>query len=92
MAVSMIAAELDPLFAQFQLAFGDSSGVEQISQQQRHVRRLALDDLVAPAQLRFGHLRRARDAHGLTNRRERIAQFVRERGEELILAAIGFAQ
>ena len=35
---------------------------------------------------------RLRDQRGLADRRERIAQLVRERREELVLAPVGFAQ
>ena len=48
--------------------------------------------LCGPAPLRLGGVFVARDGGRLSNRRQRIAQLVRERGQELVLAPVGFDQ
>ncbi len=65
---------------------------EQVVEQQRHVLHLALDDVVRPALLRFRRVEIARNGRGLPDGRQRIAQFMRQRCQELILAAVGLEQ
>ena len=66
--------------------------VEQVVEQPRHVPDLPLDDLVAPADLRLASRRPMRAmCGGLADRRERIAELVREHREELVLAPVGLA-
>ena len=70
-------------------AVRDARDIEQIVEQQRHVLHLALDHIVGPALLRVGGVLVARDGGGLADRRQRIAQLMRERREEFVLAAVG---
>ena len=77
------------LLAQLQRAVRDARHVEQIVEQQRHVLHLALDHVVGPALLRVGGVFVARDGRGLPDRRQRIAQLMRKRREELVLATVG---
>src|SRR5580692_4719759 len=65
--------------------------IEQIVEQPHHMRNLALDNVGCP--FSFGLIRSAlQHAAGVTNRREWIAQFVRQHGEKFVFAAIIFLQ
>ena len=77
------------LLAQLQGAVRDARNIEQVVEQQRHVLHLALDHIAGPALLRVGGVLVARDGGGLTDRRQRIAQLMRQRREEFVLAAVG---
>src|SRR5579862_6388343 len=71
------------------LASGDARYIQQIIQQPRHVADLPLDDVGGPFALaRVGdvleHITRVAD------RRERIAQLMREHREKFVLATIAF--
>ena len=91
-AAPTIGLQIGVLLAQLQRAVRDARDIQQIVEQQRHVLHLPLDHVVGPALLRVGGVFVARDGGGLANRRQRIAQLVRERREELVLAAIGLEQ
>ena len=84
--------EVDVVLLELELPARDARHVEQVVEQQRHALHLARDDFAAPLALPFVRGIRIEDAHGIADRRQRIAQLVRERGEEFILAAVGFEQ
>ena len=84
--------EIDVILLELELAARDARDVEQVVEQQRHVLHLALDDLAAPLALALVGGVRIEDAHGVADRRQRIAQLVRQRRQELVLAAIGLEQ
>ena len=77
---------------EMQLALRDARDVEQVIEQQRHVRRLALDDHLRALELRGRDLRRGNQPGRRTDRCQRVAQLVRQRRDEFILAAILLAQ
>jgi hypothetical protein len=80
------------LATQQQLALADAAAVEQVVHQPHHLAELALHR--RPRAL-DGHAVVAGQLHDLepvAQRRQRVAEFVRERREELVLQAIGFAQ
>ena len=86
-------AQLDALAPQRELAGGDARDVEQVVDQAHHLRapgapssraRLPRPARRSPASLQ--------DLERVAHRRERVAQLVRERGEELVLAPVGGAQ
>ncbi len=84
--------EAQRLALQHHAAARDARHVEQIVDEVREVAGLPFDHLA-----RAAHRRRIGDALGehvgdVADRRQRIAQFVRQHGEELVLAPIGFAQ
>ena len=78
--------------AQLQPAAGDARHVQQVVQQQRHALYLARDHIPAPLQLPFIGRRRLQQLGRIANRRQRIAQLVRQRRQELILAPVRLAQ
>ena len=85
-------AQVDPFHLQHHLAVVDAGDVEQVVDQVDHVRDLPLHH---GAHAGRGHRVVGADAQhvdAVADRRERIAQFVRQHGEELRLAAVGFAQ
>jgi hypothetical protein len=80
------------LLFQFELAAADAGDVEQVVDQVHHVADLALHHLA-----HLGHRGRvvagqAHHAQAAADRRQRIAQLVRQRGQELGLAAVGLGQ
>ena len=92
-AAASAVVELDPLPAQLELAARDARDVEQVVEQPRHVIDLAVDHVAAPTST----APRSRAAvllivRRVADRRERIAQLVRQRRQELVLAAIGRPQ
>ena len=84
--------EVDVVLLELELAARDARHVEQVVEQQRHALHLARDDFAAPLALAVVGRVRIEDAHGVANGRERIAQLVRQRGEELVLAPVGLEQ
>ncbi len=77
-----------PLLFELQFALRDPCDVEQIIEQQCHVRHLPLDDELRALQLRRRQLRRSNESGSHADRCERIPQFVGQRGDEFILASI----
>ena len=86
------ALEGDALLAHQQAAARNARDVEQVVDQARHLVDLAVDDLAAPLQLGFRRSLPLEDRHRVADRRERVAQLVGERGQELVLAPVGVAQ
>ena len=74
------------------LALRGAGDVDQLLDQVAEPADLALEDLAQADQDRVGALERAQHARRVGDRRERVAQLVREHGEELALAALGEAQ
>jgi hypothetical protein len=78
----------DPVAAQFEHAARDARDVEQVVDQARHLRDLALDHFDRFLDFR---IRQALQVEGgVAHRRERVAKLVREDRDELVLAAAGF--
>ena len=73
-------------------AAGDASDVEQIVDQPCQVQRLPFDDVVRPRDLCIVDLTIAHDLHGVVDRRERIAQLVREDRDEFVLVTVRLGQ
>jgi hypothetical protein len=84
--------ELHRLRADLELATRDARHVEQVVEQRAHVAHLALDHATCPVDLGRAGLRRPEQGGGVADRRERVAQLVRERGDEAVLLAVGLAQ
>ena len=82
----------DIVAAQGHRAAGDAGDVQQIVQQRGQVLHLALDHLVAPALLHLGDVRSLAKHRGLADRRQRVAQLMRRRGQKLVPAPIGVTQ
>ena len=84
--------EIDVVLLELELAARDARHVEQVVEQQRHALHLARDDFAAPLALAFIGGVGVEDAHRVADRRQRIAQLVRQRREEFVLAAVGLEQ
>ena len=84
--------KLDRLARQVDLAARDARHIEQVVDQSREVRELPLDHVARPAQLWVGYRLHAHELYGTQNRRQRIAQLVREHREELVLVAVRLLQ
>ena len=72
-----------------QLAAGDARDVEQVLDQPRLRVRIAIDALERVLDFLGGQLAAAQQVDPADDRVERRAQLVRQRGEELVLQAIG---
>src|SRR3546814_19142852 len=77
---------------QIQLAARHARNFEQIIDQPRQVADLALHHLTEACSLRLSGEPRPQDVQGVADRRERIAQLVREDRQEFVLALIVEAQ
>ena len=86
------SASVDRLARSAILPLRDARDVEQVVDQARHVRRLPLDDLAARRARRRSRRAVARISTRVADRGQRVAQLVREHGQELVLAAVGLAQ
>jgi hypothetical protein len=84
--------ELDASAAQLETPVRDARDIEQVLEQARHVADLPLDDLRAPAQLAVLQVARQEHLHAAPDRRERVAQLVRQHRQELVLAPVGLLQ
>ncbi len=84
--------ELQRLAPQMELAARHARDVEQVVEQVRHLRDLPIDDVAAPDHLRVALGGAAQHLDRIADRRERVAQLVRERRDEVVLLAIGLAQ
>ncbi len=74
------------------LSLRDARDVEQIVDEADHVLRLPLDDRLRPQRLLGPRLHALQDEDAVADRRERIAQLVREHAQEVILALVRFDQ
>ncbi len=75
-----------------ELSLGDPRHVEQVLDEARELLGLAPDHLPAPLQLRVLQRPQPHELHSVHDRRERIAQFVGEHGQELVLAPVHLDQ
>jgi len=80
--------QLEALDAKRELRPRQPRDVEQILEQTGHLVGLPAHDAVAPGDARIRRRDVAKDVDGVADRRERIAQLVRERREELVLAPV----
>src|ERR1700716_2145821 len=80
--------ELGRLLGQVDSAARDARHIEQVVDQAREMRELPLDHVPRPAQLWIGNRLHAHELHCIENRRQRIAQLVREHREKLVLVAV----
>ena len=83
--------QFDPLLAEFQLAAGDAAHVQQVVHQPHHLPKLPLHH---GAGLLSGVPvgRQPDDLQGVADRGQRVAEFVGQRRQELVLAAVGLRQ
>ena len=70
----------------------DARDVEQVVHQAREMQHLALDDGTRPLDCLVRRVAKPYHLGGGADRRQRIAQFMRQRRQELVLLAVGFAQ
>src|SRR4051812_39034002 len=85
-------AEAHQLAADRELAARDARDVEEIVDEPRHLVDLAVDHRARPFELRREAALLGEQRDRVADRRERVAQLVRQHGEELVLAPVGFAQ
>ena len=83
-------SHVEPLPAQQDLSGVDARHVQQVIDEMRQLPGLAPDDARRPGAILRVFAVEQRGSIG--HRRERIAQFMRQHGQELILATIHFAQ
>jgi hypothetical protein len=84
-------ATVSGLRPQFQLAAAHARHVEQVVHQPHHVRELAVHHVARARRHRRQFAHPAQDLQPRADRRQRIAQLVRERGDEFVLAPVGLA-
>ena len=84
--------QVDRLDAQIDLAAHDARDIQQIVHQAAQVGHLPFDDFLRPAHARLIQLQTAEDMGGIADRRQRVSQFMRQHGEEFILAPVGVEQ
>ena len=82
------AVQRHPLAAQRDLAAGDARHVEQVVDEAGHLAHLALDHVARPARVGVARVAQAQDLERVGDGRERVAQLVRQRGQELVLAPV----
>jgi hypothetical protein len=71
---------------------GDPRDIEQIIEEQSHLPNLSLDHILYPLKLLRRKLGRGKDLSSGADRCERVAEFMRERCKEDILALISLTQ
>jgi hypothetical protein len=86
------ALDRDLLAHERDLPLRGAGDVDQLLDQMAEPADLTLEDLAQAHEDRVGVLERAQHAGGVGDRRERVAQLVRQHAEELPLAALGEAQ
>src|SRR5690349_5560951 len=84
--------KIDDLVLELDLTLADTADVEQIVEEPRHLVNLALEHRVQRFVRGVASCSASQHLGDVANRRQRIAQFVTEHCEKLILAAIGSAQ
>jgi hypothetical protein len=84
--------QLHALPLELHLALRDARHVEQVVDEARELRDLAVDDLARHAQRRVAVVRAAEDLARVADRRERVAQLVRQHREEHVLAPVRLLQ
>jgi hypothetical protein len=84
--------QIEPLAVQLDLPLRDACGVEQVVHEPGEVRELAADDLPRPLGVLAARSGAVEDVQGVLDRRERVAELVRENSEELGLALVRLAR
>ena len=82
----------DPLFLQPDLAAADARDVQQVVDQPDHVHQLTLDDGARPLRRRAVAGVLLENLQAGADRRQRVAQLVRQGGEEFVLGTAGLEQ
>ena len=86
------AGDVQPLAAQRERPAHHARDIEQVFQQPGHLRDLAVHHVAAPVALDGVDAGHAQQAQCVANRRQRVAQFVRQHGDEIVFAAVGLVQ
>ena len=86
------ALDRDLLAHERDLALGGAGDVDQLLDKVAHSAHLSFDDLAQPHEDGIGVLERAQDARGVGDGGQRVAQLVRQHGEELALPPLGQTQ
>src|SRR5580692_987512 len=84
--------ELDWVLLQFKRTSSNARNIEEIIQQATHVRDLSLDDLLSTLLLLGCPAGLSVRSQRIADRGERVAQFVGEKRQEFVFAAICIAQ
>ena len=84
--------QFDAFFAKLQPVARDATHVQQVIDESGQVSHLTIDDAARPLQLGRARIRHLQDLNGVPDRRQRIAQLVREHRDEFVLATVGLAQ
>ena len=84
--------ELEPLPLQLDLVLRDARDIEQVVDQVRELPDLPVDDRLGPSRLLAAGHGAVEDVEAVLDGRERVAQFVGEDGQELVLVPVGLAQ
>ena len=77
---------------QDELLTGDATHIEEVVGQPGQVIDLPVDDIVPPVGIGFGDAGYSFERNDIANEGQRVTQFVREGGQELIFAPVGVAQ
>jgi hypothetical protein len=80
--------QADAFAVQLDLAEADATHIEQVVDEAHEMRELTIHHVDRAMQRRVGFRRQARDLQAVADRRERIAQLVGQRREELVFAPI----
>src|ERR1051326_3152514 len=79
-------------FAKDDLATADSGNVQEVINEASHLLDLPVNHVKVPLYLWVLQFQHPQQLNGIADRREGIAQFMRKRRQELILAAVRLAQ
>ena len=86
------AGDVQPLEAQCERLVHHARDIEQVFQQTGHLRDLTVHHVAAPVALGGVDAGHAQQAQRVADRRQRVAQLVRQHGDEIVLAAVGLVQ
>ena len=84
--------QFDPLLAEFDLAPGDARHIQQVIHQPGHLLDLAVDHVPGPLQLRYRRTFDTQDLRRIADGGQRVAEFVGQHRQELVLAPVGLLQ
>ena len=79
-------------FLQVDLTGRDPRDIEQVVDESHKVMELTFGDVICGLAVMVGQSRQTEESECVAESRERIPELVREHGEELVLASVGFAQ
>ena len=91
MASRTIAYQIDAFLTQLHPVVGDAPDIEQIVHEPGHQRDLSLDHVGDAVDDRIPLAAALHQRDGVADRRQRIAEFVGQHGQELVLATVGVA-